>query len=671
MNLFPRLASPCLGRGPQGPTPRMRPTHSSAGPMALPRLEKAGILRSLLALTAIGLLAVGCSGSGAVNPLSPAAASKPDASTAAEEDSDVIYWTAFPVTFTATDSLNGICLVDKKFGWACGNNGLLLKWDGTTWSKVETGLAQNENLMAVAFADENEGWAMGTQGIILHYLNGTWTLDNSPTQQLLYGAVVTPSRTVWAVGANGTILTYNGLSWGTVYAVSQSGGASTTVTQDIYGVGMYGQNNGWAVGNLGLIMSFDGQKWTPFSASPTTERLNSVSVINEVQAWIVGAFGTILRYNGTTWTKMTSAFSGFDFYSVSMKSDDDGWAAGQDGTIVYYDGSRWINHQKPEGKPSLNAIAFYKDLGFMVGQNGTILKFQPNGEMAQFNFLFKGTFKQPSKENPYWTVTYTLMNQSPKASPLVTFEVPIPKGLEPYQPKPTATPTPYGTVTAGSSVTAPSSGLTSSLGQAPSAGSTSSGQATPTPFPAANPQANTTAGPGSATPGAKSSTSSAVASAVTGAWKMKDNNLEWEIGNVSSSELKTLSFLLEDKKGEKKDYPVILQAVLKSTDKTIAEAAPVTLMASEPKRTGQTTPSSGSMSPSGQALPASTATAVPTPPAKPTAPSSGATSPTVQASSAGPASPPQAGPGQATTGNAGNPQQGGASNVQPTPTPQD
>ncbi len=640
MNLFPRLALLRLGQGPQGSAPRLRPAHPSAAPRIPRRLGIKGLSRAFLALTALGLLAAGCTGSGAVNPLSPAAASKPDASAAAEEDSDVIYWTAFPVTFTATDSLNGICLVDKKFGWACGNNGLLLEWDGTTWSKVETGLAQNENLMAVAFADENEGWAMGTQGIILHYLNGTWTLDNSPTQQLLYSAVVTPARTVWAMGANGTILTYNGLSWGMVYAVSQSGGASTTVTQDIYGVGMYGQNNGWAVGNLGLILSFDGQKWTPFSASPTTERLNSVSVINEVQAWIVGAFGTILAYNGTTWTKMTSAFSGFDFYGVAMKSEDDGWAVGQDGTIVYYDGSRWINHQKPEGKPSLNAIAFYKDLGFMVGQNGTILKFQPNGEMAQFNFLFKGSFKQPSKENPYWNVTYTLMNQSPKASPLVTLELPIPTGLEPYFPKPTPTATPAGTVTPGASA------------------------ATPTPTAPSNPTTAASAAGSLTTPSASSRAASTASSAAV-SWTVKDNNLEGEIGNIASSELKTVTVLLQDKKGEKKEYPVILKAVLKSTDKTIAEAAPVTLMASEPK-------------PGAQAAPANpTATVAPAPPAKPTASSSGSISPSGQAPSAGSTpstSPgqtgsPQASPGQATPGGSGGSQEGGAANVQPTPSP--
>ena len=509
----------------------------------------------LFLLVSLGPI-LGCSGSGAVSPLTPTKATQQDASTSAEEDSSVVYWTSFPVTFSMTDPLNAVCLVNKKTGWACGNNGLVLKWDGETWSKVDTGLAKNENLMAVAFADENEGWITGTHGVILHYNNGSWNLDASPTQEILYSAVVTPSRGVWTVGSNGTLLIYNGISWGKVTPVAP-GGAPATVTDDIYGISLYGQNNGWACGNRGLILSFDGQKWQTYSASPSTERLNSVSVISEVQAWIVGAYGTILRYNGTSWSKMGSAFSGFDLYNIRMKSDDDGWTVGQDGTLTYYDGSRWISHQKPDGKPSLNAIAFYKDVGFIVGQNGTILKFEPNGEMAKFSFLFKGAVgKPPSKENPFWSFSYTIMNQSPKTSPLVTLDVPLPKGLEPYLPKPTATSTPGGTPAPGAAAPTPTASPTSVA-----------------PVATASPQA--------VKPG--SSASPVPQSLSMGTFKMKDNNMEWEIGNIASSEMKTITVLLEDKKGEKKEYPVILKGVLKSTDKVIAEAAPVTLISSEPK----------------------------------------------------------------------------------------
>src|SRR5665213_2892219 len=325
-------------------------------------------MKLMILLGLLFLPLVGCSGSGAVNPLTPANASKTDALD--NPDSDVIYWSNFPLENPITDTINGICLINKKLGWAVGNNGLVMKYDGQTWNKVQTGLAPNQNLMAVGFLNETEGWTVGTQGTILHYNNGQWAQDISTSTADLYAIAVTPSRTVWVVGSNGTILTYNGISW--------------------------------AVGNLGLILKYDGQKWTTFTASPTTERLNSLSVLSDVQAWAVGAYGTILNFNGTTWSKQGSAFSGFDLYSISMIDESNGWLAGQSGTIAFYDGTRWISHVKPETKPSLNAIAFYKDLGFMVGQRGTFIKFQKGGVSAKFDITFKGKVTdKPSKTHPY------------------------------------------------------------------------------------------------------------------------------------------------------------------------------------------------------------------------------------------------------------------------------
>src|SRR5258708_28616630 len=167
--------------------------------------------RFFLGFFLLGLLVLsqtGCTGSGAVNPLSPSKASESD-TTATSSDSDVIYWSSFPVTFSLTDPLNGVCLISKKMGWACGNNGLVLRYDGDTWGKVDTGLAKNENLNAVAFANANAAWIVGTHGTILHYNNGTWNLDDSQTEETFFSIAITRAKTVWVSGSNGTILTYN------------------------------------------------------------------------------------------------------------------------------------------------------------------------------------------------------------------------------------------------------------------------------------------------------------------------------------------------------------------------------------------------------------------------------------------------------------------------------
>src|SRR6185503_5374261 len=111
-------------------------------------------MKRFLILSLVLLPLAGCNGSGAVNPLTPSNASKAEITAAA--DSEVIYWTTFPTTFTFTEPLNAICLVNKKLGWACGNNGLILQYDGQTWNRVQPALATNENFMGIAFLDENE-----------------------------------------------------------------------------------------------------------------------------------------------------------------------------------------------------------------------------------------------------------------------------------------------------------------------------------------------------------------------------------------------------------------------------------------------------------------------------------------------------------------------------------
>jgi hypothetical protein len=129
--------------------------------------------------------------------------------------------------------------------------------------------------------------------------------------------------------------------------------------------------------------------------------------------------------------------------------------------------------------------------------------------------------------------------------------------MEPYQPK--LTPTPTGTLTPETSLVL-----------------------TPTPSFTATP---VTGQAGTTTPTVHSQGPKGQAKTVAsvgGAWTMNGDDLEWEIGTVAASETKNVTILLQDKKDGKKEYPVVLKAVLKSKDKVIAEAAPVTLQKSDP-----------------------------------------------------------------------------------------
>jgi len=484
----------------------------------------------LLACGSLPLLH-GCSGSGAVSPLTPANSTKPDSVNS--EVSDTVYWVPEALDPPVTDSLNAVALLSKNLGYICGNNGVVLTYDGEKWARLDVGLAKNENFLALAFSGENEGWIVGSHGTLLAYRNGAWTQDPSPTQETLYDIAVTGSRSVWACGANGTLLTYNGVSWGKVPVLEEVPGSSpVTLLDDLYSLDLSDSNNGWAVGARGRLLRYDGAVWTSV-ASNTTERLNAVHLVSGVQAWAVGAFGTILRFNGTTWNKMGTAYAGVDLFQVRFRREDDGWVTGQDGTILYYDGTKWITQQKPVSKPSLNGLSFHKEEGWMVGSGGTLLRFHAEGDGGKASVQFKGeVVKAPSKDSIGWTLAYSIVNKGSKGSPFLSFEMPVPKGLEAVPERPKG----------------------------------------PEPTPGATPKPS----PGLPPPIPMGVRSNATPAAVE--WKLKDGKVTWDLGPLSPSEARGVTVALREKKDQKWDLPLVMRASLRQQDRASVEAAPLTLL---------------------------------------------------------------------------------------------
>jgi photosystem II stability/assembly factor-like uncharacterized protein len=106
-------------------------------------------------------------------------------------------------------------------GWACGDSGLVLSWDGAAWIPVATGTAQV--LYDIHFVDELTGWAVGENAAVLKTVDGgsSWTAQSNPAPA---GAVLTsvwfasPGEG-WVVGSGGIVLhtTDGGATWESRY----------------------------------------------------------------------------------------------------------------------------------------------------------------------------------------------------------------------------------------------------------------------------------------------------------------------------------------------------------------------------------------------------------------------------------------------------------------------
>lgn len=201
----------------------------------------------------------------------------------------------------------------------------ILKWNGSSWSlltpssspSIPADSSGNNTLNAIHVIDTNGdglgniGFAVGNNGEILQYNGSNWVNVTSPVTRNLFGVYTVSSSEAWAVGANGTILRWNGSSWSSV-ASPTSSQLNAIVMIDTNGNGT--ADTGWAVGNSGTILTYNGSSWS--ATSQTNRNLNGVDYFNPNDVWAVGANGTIVHYNGSSWSTYSS--SGTNYNAVSL-----------------------------------------------------------------------------------------------------------------------------------------------------------------------------------------------------------------------------------------------------------------------------------------------------------------------------------------------------------------
>lgn len=260
-----------------------------------------------------------------------------------------------------TVGLNGLTMLpDGTVGAAVGDAETIIRWNGTDWyaqtSPTYTGLRD------VFMAGPNDGWAVGLNGRILRYNGVSWHhYETLPSGAELLGLYLLNSNEGWTVGGAPdaafppTILRWNGAAWS---VVTPTGVALGDTLQDVH---MLSPTEGWAVGGgpytgfprHSTILKWDGTLWTSVpSGAPTNSSLMAVHMLSPTEGWAVG-FGDwdghlplILRWNGAAWSMVTSPAGIAGLFDLYMLSPTDGWAVGfaaSDGqaTIIHWDGTQW------------------------------------------------------------------------------------------------------------------------------------------------------------------------------------------------------------------------------------------------------------------------------------------------------------------------------------------
>lgn len=260
-------------------------------------------------------------------------------------------WT--PTQISPMPRINAIHGTQPANVHAAGENGLIARFDGTSWTQLSnTTAASTRYLYAVHTTTNPSGtlptaWAVGDTGALLAVNGTTVTLHSQSgmiTTQSLTGVWGTSASTVYAVGSGGTLLRYSSFpapagQWSTQ---TISGSLGTTYLGSMHGSAI-SPSRIWAVGSTGAIAFYDGNTgvWSTHAQSGTntggltTSYLHKVYTVNSTSAWISADSNVVYRFDGTTWGAQTLPTRN-PSYAIWANNATDAWAVGYNDMVLRY-----------------------------------------------------------------------------------------------------------------------------------------------------------------------------------------------------------------------------------------------------------------------------------------------------------------------------------------------
>ncbi|PWT94916.1 MAG: hypothetical protein C5B55_02015 [Blastocatellia bacterium] len=289
---------------------------------------------------------------------------------------------------TGGQDLNCVYFLDGKRGWVAGDGGYLSRTDdgGQTWMRQTVGTKDAIN--DIYFRDKEAGFLLAGNRIFITNDNGTrWNEARAflPTEfdgadVELYSVRFSSKKKGWVVGS----ISKSDRVIDSILVYTDDGGTTWTRQRapsrlELIHIDFVSDKRGWIVGAGGTILFTrdEGQSWSKQN-STTNATLYHVDFRNDKDGWAVGEKGTLLRTNdgGETWVLVPTGVN-VTLLSVQFLNDDDGWVIGRSGTILYSEdkGRSWVKQESKTTK-NLYALSFNKKVGWAVGGDGTVIRYE-------------------------------------------------------------------------------------------------------------------------------------------------------------------------------------------------------------------------------------------------------------------------------------------------------
>ena len=269
-------------------------------------------------------------------------------------------------------------------GWIVGGNATLLETTdgGTTWESKSVDIDERVRLTSVSF-NGNEGWILGQPSLLLHTDDEGESWTQIPLSSKLPGA----PNTIIALGPNSAEMTTD---VGAIYRTEDVGQNWRAQVEDAVGVvrnisrspdGKYIAVS--AKGNFYSSWEPGQRAWTPHNRQDS-RRLENMGFSDDGGLWLL-ARGGQLRFsdpeNPEEWGEAIAPeyATSWGLLDLAYRTPDEIWVSGGSGNLLRSvdGGQTWEKDRDVESVPEnfYKIVFINQDQGFILGQRGTVLKY--------------------------------------------------------------------------------------------------------------------------------------------------------------------------------------------------------------------------------------------------------------------------------------------------------
>lgn len=281
---------------------------------------------------------------------------------------------------------------DGQHGWLVGSKSTILETNdgGNSWQPLALELDDQRYLFSSVSFNGQEGWVTGEPSILLHTEDGGKSWSQIPLSAKLPGK----PNTIVALGHNSAEMTTD---VGAIYRTTDGGKNWKAMVQEAVGVlrniarspdGKYLAVS--AKGNFYSTWEPGQEAWQGHNRN-SSRRVQNMGFGKDGRLWMLARGGQVQftkpnsleEWDEAQYPELSTSWGLID---MAYRTPEEIWIAGGSGNLLCsFDGGKtWQKDREIENVPSnLYKIVFASpERGFIIGQRGVLLKYQPSAKEA-------------------------------------------------------------------------------------------------------------------------------------------------------------------------------------------------------------------------------------------------------------------------------------------------